>query len=1028
MVCKDDFDESKLTPTKSGNKKSKSRVVEVTLTAPFLEMVKVIEEALAPVVSHLHSISALSPSYTLDTLTTDVTRFLLLQHEKQSGTSTVKEDTERHKYIVLLHSYATAIDLMINCDAVSAIMHLALTNERYKDILKGCLDSVRNVLFKKQCLLPNHTLHPKLQEMARITAEWFQKKLKKEGRDHDPKVLVIIRREYTKLAENVTSVLLSVKGLSASTLSSTPQTTYMAVMEALDKHNCLVISPAQIDESFPWAHFSLVIEYEASPKSPWKELCLRQKIRHIELRCVGHASSGATLGHLSTTDGVNEMKADEKPKQIPLKLIGSDSVINSSKLLHMLETRYNILIVERTTASTCNSPLPRTAYADLILDERRGIIIVELESFLGEGAVEPLVHRITMLSQQFCKLWVILEGNGQSNRYALGGHVVVNTCKLQAALSQFAAKSHDFEVKVMYSNDSICTASTINGICDISRKASESVWHNDDWLTRPWLTERLSKHEKCLTGFPCVNSFSAQVMLTAAPLPVLLSAPLTYLSKLCPWIPTRIIARFHKLVHDESPLCDRPSKVHLTQKREESRPNQAESISRNRSVIDEGSRKAIADEGATRAQEDVYDTGSSDLYPQQRGRRNKWSMLQSERENIDQDEQRQLRQDLPVTIKSEPVDDYPVYDLDGEELYPLERCIPDDLKTPLELLASGDSIRKNQPGLSRYHSEEFDADDAMATNVDHHPTRDLLLHFDKNRSGRRDLSDLLSYSFTGKSGSAPLPARDWTMEEAMQPRQHSSIRASARQAYSGIDALLPSQLQDLRRQEWDVEQRLTNKEMKSDYSKKEQIRLSGQSASVPAQKTNTRTHGIDQIPCTQRGAPRKYIGIAQPCPRAGAGNPLQMTIPKGSLSNKTSRRGEFGTLATSGLPARRGTASSQNQNQGYFPGQRHPQEYPSQQEQHRRRPPDHYLGQGQEALHSRDDHWGGGRDAMMLSRPGWLEGKASSYQHQRSDAFLDTGRLSCMGDIYTDGPTKRRRLTYERVPGSKGGQTKLAFR
>ncbi|XP_030833923.1 protein shortage in chiasmata 1 ortholog-like [Strongylocentrotus purpuratus] len=248
----------------------------------------------------------------------------------------------------------------------------------------------------------------------------------------------------------------------------------------------------------------------------------------------------------------------------------------------------------------------------------------------------------------------------------------------------------------MYSNDSICTASTINGICDISRKASESVWHNDDWLTRPWLTERLSKHEKFLTGFPCVNSFSAQVMLTAAPLPVLLSAPLTYLSKLCPWIPTRIIAHFHKLVHDESPLCDRPSKVHLTQKREESRPNQAESISRNRSVIDEGSRKAIADEGATRAQEDAYDTGSSDLYPQQRGRRNKWSMLQSERENIDKDEQRQLRQDLPVTIKSEPVDDYPVYDLDGEELYPLERCIPDDLKTPLELLASGDSIRKNQ--------------------------------------------------------------------------------------------------------------------------------------------------------------------------------------------------------------------------------------------------------------------------------------------------------------------------------------------
>ncbi|XP_041475734.1 uncharacterized protein LOC121424191 [Lytechinus variegatus] len=134
----DDSKESELTPTKSGNKKSKSRTVEVTLTAPFVEMMKVLEDALTPVMNHLHSTNVLSPSYTLHTLTPDVSRFLLLQYEKQSK-STDKEDTEEYQQIVLLHSYVTAIDLMIHCDAVSAIMHLALANERYKDILRDLI-------------------------------------------------------------------------------------------------------------------------------------------------------------------------------------------------------------------------------------------------------------------------------------------------------------------------------------------------------------------------------------------------------------------------------------------------------------------------------------------------------------------------------------------------------------------------------------------------------------------------------------------------------------------------------------------------------------------------------------------------------------------------------------------------------------------------------------------------------------------------------------------------------------------------
>ena len=50
-------------------------------------MIKVLEEAASPVVSYLHGNHALSPSYTFSSLTMDVTRFLLMQHEKQSDRS-----------------------------------------------------------------------------------------------------------------------------------------------------------------------------------------------------------------------------------------------------------------------------------------------------------------------------------------------------------------------------------------------------------------------------------------------------------------------------------------------------------------------------------------------------------------------------------------------------------------------------------------------------------------------------------------------------------------------------------------------------------------------------------------------------------------------------------------------------------------------------------------------------------------------------------------------------------------------------
>lgn len=54
---------------------------------------------------------------------------------------------------------------------------------------------------------------------------------------------------------------------------------------SLDKHNCVIASTKLVCENFPWAQFSLVVEYDNEKSSSWQQLCERQHIRHIGL-CV----------------------------------------------------------------------------------------------------------------------------------------------------------------------------------------------------------------------------------------------------------------------------------------------------------------------------------------------------------------------------------------------------------------------------------------------------------------------------------------------------------------------------------------------------------------------------------------------------------------------------------------------------------------------------------------------------------------------------------------------------------------------
>ncbi|XP_019645270.1 PREDICTED: uncharacterized protein LOC109486018 [Branchiostoma belcheri] len=67
----------------------------------------------------------------------------------------------------------------------------------------------------------------------------------------------------------------------------------------------------------------------------------------------------------------------------------------------------------------------------------------------------------------------------------------------------------------------------------------------------------MSMHEQFLLSFPCINSFSAQVMLTAAPLYQLLTCPMQELVTLCPWIPQKVLQAFYQVAHCEPDINTR---------------------------------------------------------------------------------------------------------------------------------------------------------------------------------------------------------------------------------------------------------------------------------------------------------------------------------------------------------------------------------------------------------------------------------------------------------------------------------------
>ncbi|KAI0233006.1 hypothetical protein LSAT2_016788 [Lamellibrachia satsuma] len=600
------------TPSREGRRRSKCKIIQVQLTDEFLDIRRTLQEAAQPFLSLLKQGSHIPQSHDFTAFTPDVTKFILKQHEKSRSDSLAEISdicvevyqavivlshvlqivtlvwrctklslsclvsynsdtcvevyraiivlsrvlqivtlvwrctklslscvmsynsdtcTEVYQAVIVLHCLVSAADVLLHGCLQAAIVQLSSLQVKHQSLLKGQLEGVRQHLFRLQCAhQETHTQHPKLLVMARNIAEWLVRK-KRKSPGHDPKILILSRRDMSSLLESIAESASLVAGVNPCVQQ---QATCHAVLDSVEKHNCLVLTAARLASDFPWAQFSLVIE---------------QHIRFIGLEML---MMGATLQR-SFEDSFATMKQTPVQAAGAFVFIGSHRLTGYTQVLQLLETRHNIMILERDYRA-----LQRDTglhFADVVLDERNCIVLHNLASLTGTQRVEPLVAMATALGVKYEMCWLVLfsQNSSGTTQYPYAGCAVSNIAKLQAAVSLFSFKTDAYKVKVLLCASEAETAAMIRQIGDVVCDSTR-VWQQEEWINRPWLAPELSQHEKLLLMFPCFNSFSAQVLLTRAPLKSLLTVSAEELAQLCPWLPQKTIQLFYHFTHWKSGL------------------------------------------------------------------------------------------------------------------------------------------------------------------------------------------------------------------------------------------------------------------------------------------------------------------------------------------------------------------------------------------------------------------------------------------------------------------------------------------
>ncbi|XP_047674853.1 uncharacterized protein LOC113656795 isoform X3 [Tachysurus fulvidraco] len=447
-------------------------------------------------------------------LTPEHTQFCFKQQEKLLSTGQGRECV--YNDIDLLHTLVTLKDLLLRCDLDTATGHLE------KAHATCTMAGLRELLRKFQVLqyLSRKWVEPQLrvQHLQEQIRTWLQ-------RTSFQKILIVVAVENVR--EELVMALNQIPGNSVAALTL-EQDSSVDIKTVTDSR-CAIVCVQQLQCGFPWWKFSAVFEFQCLGDSAVRSLCIKNKI---------HYTCFTTAALCTDTSAVFCSPLD----RVPFVLFITEGLLKHCDLLQLLESTYNMTLLERIHAPSLQQLGPKSLYDIITVDENTAILLQELVELEQERAAERVVLRLSALSLQFSRCWVIL---CCSRHYStiVCGEVFSNLSLIYSALVLFGQKTDHLDVKVLLAYDTAETARCVQQVCFHTLLNSQRDVCS--WLDREWFSVLPTEEEQRLLYFPCVNCVVAQLLLSRGlSLQWLLEASHTQLKEMFPEITPSVFKFF----------------------------------------------------------------------------------------------------------------------------------------------------------------------------------------------------------------------------------------------------------------------------------------------------------------------------------------------------------------------------------------------------------------------------------------------------------------------------------------------------
>ncbi|GAB5580015.1 protein shortage in chiasmata 1 ortholog isoform X1 [Prionailurus iriomotensis] len=464
------------------------KVIEIQASDSQCQAFCLLEAAATPILKKLVCLCTLpAANWTFATVIFDETRFLLKEQEKvisdaiQQGMNDEREMT--YKHAALLHLLVTIRDVLLTCCLDTALVQGYLSNAKdiYRSILGSYLDNIWRQLEIVQFV------REKKPETNYKIQELRCQILNWMQSEQQINVLIIIRMDSDGEKHLLIKILNKMEVTSS----------------------CVVAHNQYIGADFPWSNFSFVVEYN-----------FRRNLLD---------SFGGFLLEI----------------QVPYVFFASEGLLNTPEILQLLESNYNITLVERSCSESLKLFGSTECYVVVTVDEHTAIVLQDLKELNCEKASDNIIMRLMALSFQYSYCWIILYTkktlNSEVPSYRKG------TSSSSTDLCSFGfiwAKIRRTGCKVLVLAPGVEEAALIvRQIADHSLMTSKRDPY--EWLDKSWLEVSPSKEEMYLLDFPCINPLVAQLMLNKGPsLHWILLATLCQLQELLPEVPGKVLKHF----------------------------------------------------------------------------------------------------------------------------------------------------------------------------------------------------------------------------------------------------------------------------------------------------------------------------------------------------------------------------------------------------------------------------------------------------------------------------------------------------